>query len=107
MTWITGGGDLGNKKIAPAEAGAIVRDEGLEGDLALDLDDAWRSVAAQERSEHAGRWANGMGDQAKGRASQVLIGLIEVRMIEQVEELHAHTEHAGFGDRNVEVLHGS
>src|SRR6185437_33750 len=44
-------------------------------------------------------------DGSEGRTGNVRVRLIEVRMIQNVEELQSDAEVARFVDRNVEVLH--
>src|SRR5215470_7514079 len=81
--------------------------QGLERQLGLDLNQAWRGVATQKRSKDRSRRTNGGDDRAELRVGNVAHRLIEVGVIEQVEELQSDSNPASFPMGDLEVLHHS
>ncbi len=64
----------------------------LELELQLQLNDARRAVGTQERAHNTGGRPHRFDDLPEVRVGNVIHRLIEVRMIEQVEELHPKPE---------------
>src|SRR5260370_27642098 len=79
----------------------------LERQCSFDLNESGRSVAAQERSKDTGRHTDCVNDRTKSRAGDIAIRLVEVWMVEDIKELQADSEVAGFANRQMEVLHYS
>jgi hypothetical protein len=76
----------------------------LERELALDLDQARRSVCSEERSINAGGRVHGQHDRAELSGSDVSSWLIEVRVVEDVEEVGSDRELGAFPLGNFEGL---
>lgn len=64
----------------------------LESDDALELNDTRRCIAAQERTEDAGRRIRHAGDSSKSGGACVAVGLAEVGVVEDIEQLGADLE---------------
>ena len=63
----------------------------LKRERRLHLNDPDGSIAAESRSENAGRFADGRADRSE-RAGQIVVGKAKVRMVEQVEELERQSK---------------
>lgn len=73
--------------------------------MRLNLDHARRSVASQERAHNRGRHTHRLQDGAELRVRDIADGLIEIRMVEQIEKLQAHADFGAFPVWDVEILH--
>src|ERR1017187_2313648 len=86
--------------LAERAAGGIQRVE-LEQDLSRELDDTHRRVEAQEGAVRARRRIHHPAERPKGRVAIVGIRVGEVRVVEQVECLHANSNSRPFGHMEV------
>src|SRR5579864_9753342 len=76
-----------------------------EGQTSLELNQSWRSIAAQERSQNAGWGVDRADDRAKVRVGDVADRLVEVWVVEEVKELSSDAEPCRFPVWNFKILH--
>jgi len=76
----------------------------LEIERTFDLDQSWRSVAAEEGSKDTGGWVDGGLSQAKSATGNVRVRRAEIGMVQEVEELETHLEAAGLHFWNLKGL---
>src|SRR4051812_41514123 len=76
----------------------------LESDAGVQLDDASRSVRAQEVAVRAGGDVHRAHNRAEGGRRHIRIRYIEIRMVEHIEEVRSHAKMQRFGQLKV-LLH--